>query len=582
MKVIRALFGMIQIAYRKTRLFLLVWITAIFFALVPLVNMFLFAAIIDSFAERRSFWIFCGLAVLYVAFKWAASGVHSFSGYIQQRLRQKTGLFMKERILTSLDTCSVAKFEDQEWYEKKLNRVLRISDCLSDELLSLSQLFGVMFSVISFFIYAFRYNWIIVVVGLTAMLVSILKSILTQKKRYQQSVEASHLFATYNRLYDDFFQIHASLEMRTFGAFPFVERVRKKRLAAIYDHRSVTKRRNSVVDFYFLAIHFGLYFILLYVLIFATDASPGLVVAMIPFSMSILGQLDGISLLMMSIVFSVKEWQEIEAFIREQADLSALDGHSTSCLVSPKDPAYVVEMSQVGFSYPHGKQALHDITLNIKEGEKVAFIGENGCGKSTLLKLLAGVFPAEHGMVFFNGEEFGEKSKETIGFVFQDIISYPLDFYHNVDASQCDVERIRELAGMVGLEYVKYEDPSMILYPGFYESINISGGEWQKVALIRMFYHYPDADVYVLDEPTAALDPISEVEVFRMFDRISNGRTLIYATHRLGIVKELDRIFVMQSGSIEAVGSHESLMKNCALYRDMVQAQAQWYEVQRV
>lgn len=573
MKVGQALFRMLDQAYKNAKLFLLVWMIAIFFAFIPLIQLYLFAAIVNAIAEQRSFLYFCELAVFYIAFKWATSAIHSLSGYIQQRLRQKTDLFMKERILGSLDTAPVGAFEDPIWYEKKLKRVLHISGCLSDELLSLSQLFGVIFSIGSFFVFAFRYNWIIMAVGLLAMAVSILKSILTQKERYQQSVEDSHLFTTYNRLYNDFFQIHASLEMRTFGAFSFVENVRRKRLSAIYGHRSKTKLKNSRVDLCFLFIHFGLYFVLLYVLIFATDATPGFIVAMIPFSMSVLGQLDGISLLAASIVFSAKEWQEIEAFIADQQNPL---GRSDP---SPQDSDYLVEMSRVSFSYPNSKPVLNDITLSIKKGEKVAFIGENGCGKSTLLKLLAGIYPAHRGMVLFNGQAFGEKSKEAVGFVFQDIISYPLDFYQNIQPSQFDAERIKELAHRVGLDYAKYEDPAKILYPGFFESMNLSGGEWQKVALIRMFYHYPDAEVYVFDEPTAALDPVSEVEVFRMFDRISSGKTLIYATHRLGIVKDLDRIFVMQSGSIQAVGSHEILLESCALYRDMYHAQAQWYEV---
>lgn len=208
-----------------------------------------------------------------------------------------------------------------------------------------------------------------------------------------------------------------------------------------------------------------------------------------------------------------------------------------------------------------------------------AFVGENGSGKSTLLKLLSGIYLPEQGKVKYGDvstEDLDHKVlKNNISFIFQEPIRYPFSLKKNIvfDSEKYNLQAmIKELNLSIDINTLD----NKIMYPGFDNSINISGGQWQKISIARAMIN-DKANIYIFDEPTSALDPKSEIEIFNTFKEIAKHKTILIATHRLGLTKAVDCIIVMEQGRVSAIGKHDNLLKTCDAYNRLYEAQASWY-----
>lgn len=243
-------------------------------------------------------------------------------------------------------------------------------------------------------------------------------------------------------------------------------------------------------------------------------------------------------------------------------------------------------LKQVSFTYP-GKdtKALEDINLEIRSGETVAFVGENGSGKSTLVKIIAGLYLPTEGAVSVFGRDTSRESIENryegISAVFQDFQKYKMDLKTNIQISDLDnLETQQELDDLVELAGIDRNNRSLpygyeTMLSRDFDGVDLSIGQWQRVAIARGLHR--QSNLIFLDEPTAAIDPIEESELFRQFMNMSKGHTTIIVTHRLGSVKIADRICVLNQGRIEETGTHSELMEKGGKYKELYQAQAKWY-----
>lgn len=250
------------------------------------------------------------------------------------------------------------------------------------------------------------------------------------------------------------------------------------------------------------------------------------------------------------------------------------------------DNEYEFEFCHVSFRYPDSEEdVLKDICLKWKIGEKMALVGKNGCGKSTLVKLLCRLYDPTEGMILLNGIDIRKYKYEEymalFSIVFQDsgLFSFPLA--ENIAAdTQYDEGRVKDCVERAGLKerLLTMEDGiRTCLYKDFDErGIEISGGEAQKLCLARAVYK--GAPFIILDEPTAALDPVSEYEIYTKFNSIVGTRTAIYISHRLSSCRFCDEITVMEGGRIVQRGTHEELSGKEGVYRDLWQAQAGYYQ----
>jgi ATP-binding cassette subfamily B protein len=246
-----------------------------------------------------------------------------------------------------------------------------------------------------------------------------------------------------------------------------------------------------------------------------------------------------------------------------------------------------IVLNHVSFQYPAGtRKVFEDVSLTIRPGEVVAFVGENGSGKTTLIKLLCRLYDPTGGSIAIDGvdiRQFETKAlRREIAIIFQDYAHYHLTAQENIwfgnTALPPDRERVIAAARRSGADDVISALPhgyDTILGKWFEDGEELSIGEWQKVALARAFMR--DAQIIVLDEPTSSMDAKAEYEVFQSFRQLVSGRTAILISHRFSTVRMADRIYVLKHGSIIEGGTHEELINRQGVYADLFEKQARSY-----
>ncbi len=250
----------------------------------------------------------------------------------------------------------------------------------------------------------------------------------------------------------------------------------------------------------------------------------------------------------------------------------------------PADGAEI-EFKNVSFAYPSGKRALDNVSCKISRGERLAIVGPNGSGKTTFIKLLCRLYRPDSGEILLNGVnvweyDFGSYIR-LLSVVFQDFGLFPLTLGENVAASESrDDGRAAKALETAGFGERLASLPNGLdtpLYKSYDDSgVDVSGGEAQKIALARALYK--DAPFMVLDEPTAALDPVAEYEIYSRFNGFVQGKGAIYISHRLSSCVFCDRILVFDGGKIVQSGPHAALLAEDGLYARLWNAQAQYYK----
>lgn len=295
------------------------------------------------------------------------------------------------------------------------------------------------------------------------------------------------------------------------------------------------------------------------------------------------GWLNGIILNIINLKKQNFRFNDLREFYESTNELDPLQPLPFSLISQPTS----IEFKNVSFGYDNSQVVLNDISFCVKQNESIALVGVNGSGKTTLIKLLCGFYKANKGEILINGYNINKFCRKDLfklyTAVFQDMCIFPFTVRENVTLSTIskdakpNIFKCLELAG-IKEEIMKYDNgiESHMLKNLFADGIVLSGGQEQKLLLARAIYK--EAPVLLLDEPTAALDPIAEAEVYNRFRTLTQNRTSIYISHRLASTRFCDKIYVLHEGKIQEIGTHEELMRKGGLYKNMYDVQSQYYK----
>jgi ATP-binding cassette, subfamily B, bacterial len=293
------------------------------------------------------------------------------------------------------------------------------------------------------------------------------------------------------------------------------------------------------------------------------------------------------------LTYSVDQLAKNQEYLKDLTQFAELteveNGDATPSRPAPSFEA--LEFRDVRFKYPGtDNYVLDGVSFTLNAGSHHAFVGENGAGKTTIIKLVTGLYADYEGSILLNGRslrEYGQRELISMFSVaYQDFSRYYITLGDNIAIGDinrmddCDADhRIAQAVDDARLFDLIQKLPEGVLTPlgKIHENgLDVSGGEWQRIAMARALVN--PAPFRILDEPTAALDPLSESMVYEKFEELTEGKTTLFISHRLGSTKLADEIYVLDGGSIAEMGTHAQLMARQGLYRRMFESQRSWYE----
>lgn len=366
-------------------------------------------------------------------------------------------------------------------------------------------------------------------------------------------------------------------ETRLIGAFAYFKKLYTDSVKAMNKVIKKTEVKAGVMELVMQALSvcgYGLLFYMLIVALMDGDISVGEFAAVFASISGLFGMMDE---MIRSNVGDVMQEKELAVNILKLLDLPERTGDKSA------DVSQGIELRNVHFTYPGSKnESICGVNLELRPKETLAIVGTNGAGKTTLVKLLTGIYTPSDGVVLHGGVSTQEIKPDELfkntSAVFQDFGRYKMTLDTNLRIG--DLNSGRELTKVIedsdiNLDADSYPQGLATMLSKEFGGVDISGGQWQRIAIARGLYK--QHELIVLDEPTAAIDPLEETRIYKKFAEISEDKTAVIVTHRLGSCRIADRIVVMGAGNVMQVGTHEELLSDeDGLYRRMWEAQAEW------
>lgn len=375
-------------------------------------------------------------------------------------------------------------------------------------------------------------------------------------------------------------------EIKVFGIAGFIEDNFKKLAFKFYDQtRSFQLRKtfwSIVLTIISTFIYFGAFFIMVADTI-AGKISLGTLVFLA-------GSFENIRTLLQAVVNKFAQVSSEVLYIKDFFDFLSLKPkikQEETTRPFPKPIRYGFVFENVGFRYQSKeKWVIRNLNFELAEGEKLALVGENGAGKTTIVKLLCRLYDPTEGRILLDGHDIREydllEYRKEVGIIFQDFVRFQMTVKDNIAIGKINerenLDKIKNAAFKALATPLIQKLPEGFHQPLgrlFTKGVDLSGGEWQKIALSRAYMR--DAQLLILDEPTAAIDAKAEHEVFKRFSEMTQSKTAILISHRFSTVRIADRILVLEAGQIIEVGSHDQLIHQNGKYSELFFLQAQGY-----
>jgi ATP-binding cassette subfamily B protein len=559
-------------------------------AMLPIALLWVARLIIDDVVglvsgkggDVQSVWLLLGLeAILAILSDVIARGIGLIDSLLGDRFTNVVSLRMMEHA-GKLDLVS---FEDPVFYDK-LERARRQTTSRLGMLASIAGMFQQLITLLTLSAGIIWYSpWFIPLLALTLLPVFLGETrfaMLSYSLLYRSTPERRQL--DYLRLLGA--SSFSAKEVKIFGLDGFLTERARKLFDQFYDdNRRLALRRAGMGTLLNLLPTLGFYSA--YAVILYRTVHGQLLIGDLTFLTAAFARSRGLMEQIFTTFSSVAEQalflEDLFDFFRTEPTIKSLPG----ALPAPRPIRSGYEFRGVSFAYPgSAKLVLDGISFRIEPGERIALIGENGAGKTTIVKLLARLYDPTEGQILLDGIDLREYDVEDlrreIGVIFQDYMRYDMSAGNNIGLGRVealtDLDRILAAAGKARADSIVEKLPEtydQMLGRRFDGGMDLSAGQWQKIALARAYMR--DAQLLVLDEPTASLDARAEYEVFQQFALLTRDRMAVLISHRFSTVRMADRILVLEAGRIIEQGSHEQLVDAGGRYSELFELQAAGY-----
>ena len=559
-------------------------------AAMPPISVYLGAVLVNRIAEARLQSLRLSDLLPVVAGLWIATGVQralgAYMGYGRNLFVRRVQLEAERRLLEQAAKVDIGHFDNSDWHDRLARAKRDVSWRPGDLTWSVLGLSGNIVTIVLMASLLASLHYILVVLALAAAGLSLALERRVTSRLYEFFYKETPEEREREYMGDLLAQPRTTKEIRAYVLADYLlERHRRlsEDLFKLREQMYQSATRVSVLTGVVSGTTLALAYLFVAIQGAAGAIDPGGVVLVIGAFTSVAGTLGNIS----------------STFVAVDQHTTFLDDYFSFLAIEPLVPPPAtphpernwridgIEFDNVSFSYPGGTgPALAGLNLTIRSGELVALVGENGAGKSTLIKLLLRFYDADAGSVRVGGVDVKDLHPETlrsrIGVLFQDYASYELTVRENVSMGRpdgrVDDERVLEALRDARSDWLLKKMPKGLdakvgrLFEGGHD---LSGGEWQRLALARIMYR--DADIWILDEPTSSLDPEAEAGIFAELKENLRGRIGIVISHRFSTVRIADRIAVVEEGRITELGTHQQLLEADGRYAQLFELQAAGY-----
>jgi ATP-binding cassette subfamily B protein len=559
-------------------------------AAMPPIAVYLGAVLVNRIAEARLAALPWQDLLPIVLGLWLATGVQraigAYMGYGRNLFVRRVQLEAERRLLEKASKVDLGHFDNSDWHDRLARAKRDVSWRPGDLTWSVLGLSGNVITIVLMAGLLASLHWVLVALAATAALLSLGLERRVTAKLYEFFYKETPEEREREYLGDLLVQPRTTKEIRAYVLADYLLGRHRERSEELYRQRELMYRSGMRVSL-LTGLVTGTALALAYLFVAYQGVQgaidPGGVVLVIGAFASVSATLTNIS----------------STFVAVDQHTTFLDDYFSFLAVEPLIPAAAsvrdvpttfeagIEFDDVTFTYPGGTEpAVEHLSLHLRGGELVALVGENGAGKSTLIKLLLRFYDPGHGVIRAGGADLRDLDPEAwrgrIGVLFQDYASYELSVRENVQMGRpgeiADDRRVLAALQDARSDWLLKKMPKGLdakvgrLFEGGHD---LSGGEWQRLALARIMYR--DADIWILDEPTASLDPEAEAAIFAELKALLNGRIGIVISHRFSTVRIADRIAVIEGGRVSELGTHDELVRVRGRYARLFELQAASY-----
>jgi len=559
-------------------------------ATMPPIAVYLGAVLVNRIAEARTHALSWHDLMPIILGLWGTTGLQraigAYMGYGRNLFVRRVQLEAEWRLLHQASKVDLGHFDNSDWHDRLARAKRDVSWRPGDLTWSVLGLSGNIITIVLMAGLLASLHWVLVVLALAAALLSLALERRVTAKLYEFFYKETPEEREREYLGDLLVQPRTTKEIRAYVLADYLLGRHRDRSEELYRQRELMYRSGTRISMLTgLVTGTALALAYLFVAIQGVRGSidPGGVVLVIGAFTSVAGTLSNISSTFVAV-------DQHTTFLEDYFSFLSIDR-----LIPVKAPAREVprsleagiEFDDVTFMYPGGTEpAVGNLSLHIRGGELIALVGENGAGKSTLIKLLLRFYDPQSGAIRAGGADLRELDPEEwrgrVGVLFQDFASYELSVRENVQMGRpgaiADDSRVLAALEDARSDWLLKKMPKGLdakvgrLFEGGHD---LSGGEWQRLALARIMYR--DADVWILDEPTSSLDPEAEAAIFAELKQVLRGRIGIVISHRFSTVRIADRIAVIDDGRVIELGTHDELVRAGGRYAHLFELQAAGY-----